>query len=150
ELRELLSRPDLEQLNQRITVRWHLGRLDRSETEQYVAHRVRTAGQTRSLFTRGAIAVIHSYSRGIPRLINVACHRSLRVASASAAPGVSGRIARRAITELRRPLPVRATRRAEPWVWAGVAAAVAAALTAGGLSFWPRVSGDAKQHAGNA
>ena len=124
ELREVLSRPDLEQLNQRITVRWHLGRMDRAETAQYLAHRVRTAGQTRSLFTRGAIAAIHDHSRGTPRLINVAAHRSLMVAYAANSAQVTRGLARRAIAELCRHLPPNTRAGTHPAVWG--AAAVAA------------------------
>ncbi|MBU6283543.1 AAA family ATPase, partial [bacterium] len=97
ELRQLLARPELEQLNQRITVRWHLGRMDRAETAQYLAHRVRTAGQTRGLFDKGAIAVIHEHARGTPRLINVTAHRALMVAYAESSPEVTRAIARRAV-----------------------------------------------------
>ena len=44
ELKLLLGRPELAQLNQRITVRWHLEPLDRAETARYVLHRLRIAG----------------------------------------------------------------------------------------------------------
>ncbi len=40
ELKLLLGRPELAQLNQRITVRWHLEPLDRAETARYIAHRL--------------------------------------------------------------------------------------------------------------
>ena len=110
ELRDLLARSDLEQLNQRITVRWHLGRLDRGETGKYVAHRVTTAagGRPRTLFTRGAIGQVYGFSRGVPRLINIICHRSLLVAFANDRTRVTRRTVRRAIKELQEP------RRARP------------------------------------
>lgn len=136
ELREVLSRPDLEQLNQRITVRWHLGRMDRAETAQYLAHRVRTAGQTRSLFTRGAIAAIHDHSRGTPRLINVAAHRSLMVAYAANSAQVTRGLARRAIAELRRHLPPNTRAGTHPAVWGAAAVAAAAALALAGTWTW--------------
>jgi len=138
ELRQLLARPELEQLNQRITVRWHLGRMDREETAQYVAHRVRTAGQTRSLFDKGAIAVIHEHARGTPRLINVAAHRALLVAYAEGSPQVTRAIARRAIGDLERHLPDRDRPRAgaRQAAWATAALAAAAAVAVGGTWWW--------------
>ncbi|MFM8412626.1 MAG: AAA family ATPase, partial [Alphaproteobacteria bacterium] len=140
ELRQLLARPELEQLNQRITVRWHLGRMDRSETAQYVAHRVRTAGQTRSLFDKGAIAVIHDHSRGTPRLINVAAHRALMVAYAESSPQVTRAIARRAVDDLARHLPPseRPRASARQAALATAALAAAAALAVGGTWWWKR------------
>jgi len=138
ELRQLLARPDLEQLNQRITVRWHLGCMDRAETAQYVAHRVRTAGQTRSLFDKGAIAVVHEHARGTPRLINVAAHRALMVAYAESSPQVTRAIARRAIADLERHLPPRAQPRAgaRRAAWATASLAAAAAVAIGGTWWW--------------
>ena len=44
ELRDVLDRPDLRQLSQRVAIRWHLDPLDRQETHKYVRHRVRVAG----------------------------------------------------------------------------------------------------------
>jgi general secretion pathway protein A len=74
ELRDLLRRPELEQLRQRITVRFHLEPLGEDETCSYIQHRIRVAGGAgRVRFTRGACTAIHRYARGLPRLVNVAC-----------------------------------------------------------------------------
>jgi general secretion pathway protein A len=54
ELRKLLGREDLRQLAQRITGRYHLDPLSRQETLAYVRHRMRVAGATADVFTRGA------------------------------------------------------------------------------------------------
>ena len=70
ELRERLRRPGYRALFQRVGLRYHLGPLDREETGKYLLHRLRVAGRTRELFTSGAVEKIHSYSAGIPRLIN--------------------------------------------------------------------------------
>jgi len=40
QLQQLLLHPELVQLNQRITLRWHMGPLTRSETAAYVRHRL--------------------------------------------------------------------------------------------------------------
>jgi len=79
ELRQRLSRPDMEQLHQRIAVRCHLDPLDQDETRHYIEHRLHVAGAEDGTitFVPEAIELIHQYSRGIPRLINVACNALL-------------------------------------------------------------------------
>lgn len=78
ELKDKLSKSNLRQLNQRITVRYKLSYLNRQETEKYVYHRLTIAGSDGRLhFTGGALDRIFSYSKGAPRLINVATDRAL-------------------------------------------------------------------------
>lgn len=134
ELRDLLARSDLEQLNQRVTVRWHLGRLDRAETARYVAHRVTTAagGRPRTLFTRGAVSQVYAFSRGVPRLINIVCHRSLLVAFARDRTRVTRGTVRRAIAELREPKTAGA-RATTAWRYGMAAVAAVAVLATAGV-----------------
>lgn len=74
ELREVLSRPDLEQLRQRVTVSYHIRPLDESETGRYVAHRLRRASiGTPIEFPPEVIHRVHQLSGGVPRLVNVVC-----------------------------------------------------------------------------
>jgi general secretion pathway protein A len=78
ELRDLLRRPELEQLRQRITVRFHLYPLSEDETRSYIRHRLKVAGSNGSVrFTAAASRIVHRYSGGLPRLINVACDATL-------------------------------------------------------------------------
>ena len=77
ELRKLLAREDLRQLAQRITGRYHLDPLSREETAAYVRHRLRVAGATADIFTRGALREVYRVSGGIPRVINIICDRAL-------------------------------------------------------------------------
>lgn len=77
ELQEILARPELRQLTQRITARYHIPPLTLEETKAYIHHRIDIAGVKRPLFTKGAIRTIHRESRGIPRLINIICDRAL-------------------------------------------------------------------------
>ncbi len=78
ELREMLERREMRQLKQRITVRYHLGPLDRPETEAYILHRLRVAGANRRpRFSRMALGAIHRHSRGVPRCINALCDKTL-------------------------------------------------------------------------
>jgi general secretion pathway protein A len=79
ELAHKLARPELRQLNQRITARYTLGPLSLEETDAYIRHRLQVAGLTpgRTLFPRGIVRRIHRVSGGIPRLINLLCDRTL-------------------------------------------------------------------------
>ena len=77
ELREMLSRPDMLQLSQRITARYHLGPLSKEEVGAYVNHRLSVGGVTRKLFPDLIISKLYHLSRGIPRLINIICDRAL-------------------------------------------------------------------------
>ncbi len=77
ELQQLLRRRDLRQLAQRITARYHLLPLTQFEVKQYIQHRLSVALCSRPLFNKGAIAAIHRISKGIPRVINLLCDRSL-------------------------------------------------------------------------
>ncbi len=78
ELRDKLNRPDLEQLRQRISLRYHLRSLDKDETRGYIEHRLKIAGDDgRVKFTKGALDRLYRYSGGTPRLINVVCDQAL-------------------------------------------------------------------------
>lgn len=77
ELRRMLERDRLRQLNQRITARFHLTPFSLKETGDYIRHRVAVAGVDRPLFSARAIRRIYKFSGGIPRLINILCDRAL-------------------------------------------------------------------------
>lgn len=77
ELRDSLARPELRQLAQRITARYHLRPLDEHGTGAYLRHRLTTAGAKRFPFTADAVKRIHRHSGGVPRLINVIAERAL-------------------------------------------------------------------------
>jgi len=77
ELRETLQRPDLVQFAQRIGVDYHLEPLDAEETSDYIRYRCKTAGGKTELFSDQACQLIHQYSGGVPRLINLLCDTAL-------------------------------------------------------------------------
>jgi len=78
ELEAKLRLNELRQLDQRIGIRCYLKPLPRKETYRYVEHRMRIAGLPGALpFTRGSLAQIYKFSRGIPRVINLVCDRAL-------------------------------------------------------------------------
>jgi general secretion pathway protein A len=77
ELRATLSRPDLAQFAQRISVDYHMDGLTREETRGYIAHRLQVAGGDPQLIAPEAIELIHTRTGGIPRLINQICDTAL-------------------------------------------------------------------------
>ena len=78
ELSQRLAAPDLRQLRQRITVRYHLFPLTEAELKQYMDHRLKTAGWTGDeMFSDEAVRRVYHYSAGIPRLINAVCDVAL-------------------------------------------------------------------------
>jgi len=78
ELRDKLLQPELRQLRQRISVRYHLMPLDLNETAGYVRHRLGLAGANgRPRFDEGAIRLVYKYSQGVPRVINTVCDKTL-------------------------------------------------------------------------
>ncbi len=78
DLRRTLHLSVHEALQQRLTVRYHLGPLDLQETLGYVRHQVSVAGYTAGpLFTDDAVARIWDYTKGIPRRSNQVCATAL-------------------------------------------------------------------------
>ncbi len=128
QLRALLLDRNLKQLNQRITLRWHLGPLSRRETIAYVSHRLAVAsgGRAKSLFTRPALALLHGVSEGVPRLINMVAHRAMLAAFLARAPRVRRREVALAYREIQSvPLPgTLSVARKAGWAVAGLAAGV--------------------------
>jgi len=101
ELEENLARSDLRQLRQRITVRWALRALTRSEVGEYLEHRLRVAGLADPrLFTPSAVRVMTRASRGIPRIINALADRSLLAGYTEGRREIDARLVRRAAREL--------------------------------------------------
>lgn len=77
ELLTLLAKQELRQLSQRVTARFHLDALNKDEVEDYIQHRLDTAGSKGSLFPPASVKRIFQISNGIPRLINLVCDRAL-------------------------------------------------------------------------
>ena len=121
ELRKLLAREDLRQLAQRITGRYHLDPLSRLETAAYVRHRLRVAGATADIFTRGALREIYNVTRGIPRVINIICDRALLGAYTQDLHQVPAALVRRAGAEV---FDQELSPRWMPWLIGGLAVAV--------------------------
>lgn len=131
ELRQLLQRKNLRQLEQRITARYHLAPLDRDETRAYVLHRMKVAGAARNPFRRSALRALYERSGGVPRLINIIADRALAAAYAREKDWVTERMVNAAAQEVRpSEKQVRSTQ------WPGLAAAAAALLLVLALVVW--------------
>jgi type II secretory pathway predicted ATPase ExeA len=114
ELQDKLASAELRQLNQRISIRYHLGPLSREETARYIEHRLTVAGASGGIeFTSGTYRAIYRFSRGIPRLINLIADRALL----SAYVAGSSRITKAMVVEGRRSLSGEAVSDAFPrWI----------------------------------
>ncbi len=77
QLRELLRRPELQQLAQRVAVDFFIPPLGTVEVADYIEHRLRVAGRDRSIFSPLAMARIAKAAHGIPRNINTLCDMAL-------------------------------------------------------------------------
>jgi type II secretory pathway predicted ATPase ExeA len=101
ELRDRLNRRDMEQMNQRVRLRYHLSALTEEETGRYVSHRVsKASGTDRKLFESDSLPIIYHYSGGIPRLINVLCDTALVCAFAEGETSVSATAVKAAVEEM--------------------------------------------------
>lgn len=77
-LNEILARDDLQQLRQRIVLRYHLDPFTEEETARYVEARLRLAGLSgKEIFTKAALKEIHAATGGVPRSVNLLCHSAL-------------------------------------------------------------------------
>jgi len=93
ELEQKLKRPELRQLNQRITLRARTLPLDLDETRAYIAQRLRLAGANgRNIFSPPAIESVYRFSAGIPRVINVLCDHSMIHAFADQQPTIEPKV----------------------------------------------------------
>jgi general secretion pathway protein A len=99
ELRDMLNRPELRQLAQRITARYHLTPLDSAEAEAYVKHRMAVAGCQHMPFSRLGMRALFQRSGGIPRLINVIADRALMAGYAREQQSIGERLVDRSADE---------------------------------------------------
>ena len=77
-LLDVLAAAEMRQLDQRISIRAQLKPLNRQEVEAYIAHRLWVArGSTAVTFEPAALDLVHAYTGGVPRIINLLCDRAL-------------------------------------------------------------------------
>lgn len=100
ELKTMVDQPELRQLSQRITARYHLEPMTKAEVRAYIGHRLGVVGLSADIFSGPAIDVINERTRGIPRLINSICERCLLGAYVAGTKTVDARLARAAAAEV--------------------------------------------------
>lgn len=130
ELETLLRRPDLRQLAQRITARYHLRALNRAETTAYIRHRLQVAGGNSDIFTDSACGAAYACTGGVPRLINTVCERALMGGYSQGRRRIGPRMLRRAAREVLPGVVQQPPRR-----WGMRLVPAAALLAAVGLGF---------------
>lgn len=81
ELRTKLSKEMFEPITQRIDFRFKIPAMDLSQTTEYISRHMTYAGESRQIFSNGAIHKVFSYANGIPRKINKVCYLSLMAAA---------------------------------------------------------------------
>ena len=78
ELRQIMQSGAMQQLRQRVIATYHLGPMDRGESQAYIEHRLKHVGwQGDPSFDATAHDAIHAFCMGIPRRINLLCNRLL-------------------------------------------------------------------------
>ncbi len=106
ELNDTLALSQLEQLNQRITVRYHIGPLTEEEMQAYIRHRLFVARAKIDVeLTPGAIRMAYAVTRGIPRRINVLMDRALLASYVEGSYTLDERIMAKAVQEIAGELP---------------------------------------------
>jgi len=100
ELAVRLNSPELRQLKQRVMLRHHLRALSLQECCEYVSNRLKVAGGERTIFTPDAVESIHTYSGGIPRIVNVLCDNALLTGYALAREAIETGIIREVAEDL--------------------------------------------------
>ncbi len=83
QLQTTLHAPGLEPFAQQVVVDYHLGSLDRSETDEYIRYRLTAAGGSPDILDDEACDAVFHYSGGVPRLINLLCDNALARAYAA-------------------------------------------------------------------
>ena len=115
DLRDTLESPTLEQLRQRVTVRYHIDPLDAAETANYINHRLKRAALGAPMqFSRDVTDAVHARSGGVPRLINVISDAVLLCGYAEERHIVDLSLVRIAVEELEASSILRRSREAAP------------------------------------
>lgn len=138
ELDDVLNRPDLRQLKQRIVFAEYVRTVPRTSLSAYLQFRLQCAGyQGPPLFSRRAVALLYRASGGVPRLINILAHKAMLTAYGQGREQVSWRHAARAVVDTAE------SRRLGHWLarrW--MAGAVFALLLVGLLITWALLAAD--------
>jgi type II secretory pathway predicted ATPase ExeA len=104
QLVEVLDYPELQQLMQRVKLRYHIRALTEREVGDYIRHRLSiVGGASPTLFPPETLPVIFKYAGGIPRLINTLCDTTLTCAYAESLSAITAAVVETAVQELQWP-----------------------------------------------
>ena len=122
ELNLKLNRPQCRPVQQRISMRYHIEPLNRKETREYVAERLRTAGKNNGadIFPRRTLTALHKYSKGYPRMINVLADNALLLGYSSEKSRITPAMVKASFNDTR----TRQGRRRSLWKYAALFAAL--------------------------
>lgn len=97
ELKEKIA--SIKQLDQRISIRYHLKPLSPDDTESYIVFRLKKAGLQKNIFEKEAIEKIYEHTKGVPRIINTLCDLSLLVGFGSKAQVIDSKLVQKVIAD---------------------------------------------------
>lgn len=135
ELDQKLKRYEFRQLNQRIAHSYTLQPLSYPETEAYINHRLATAGHTTAvLFNEKAKKLIHQFSGGLPRVINILCQKALLAGYGNSQEIIDHQCVMKAVKDSEHIIVYKKPAKKAPWkmiAWiTGAAVFIAACLAA--------------------
>jgi general secretion pathway protein A len=142
-LLDVLAAAEMRQLDQRISIRATLKPLNREEVEAYIAHRLWVArGSTAVTFEPAALDLVHAYTGGVPRIINLLCDRSLMQGAQMRVNRITPAVIDEAAGSLGLKLPAgkpkrRTTANRPSWLMPLAAAAIVVLAIAAALLFAP-------------
>ncbi|SQD78940.1 ExeA family protein [Moritella yayanosii] len=113
ELQQKLKLPELRQLAQRITARYHLLPLTELELVSYVAYRLSIASGNPGLFSRKILKLIHRHTAGVPRLVNLVCDKALYYAFKTRNDKITSQHIQAAVTAVAITTPVKTHKNAQ-------------------------------------
>lgn len=100
ELDVLLDQTKLRQLKQRITFSYYLPIMSRDDLDTYLFHRLNMAGYSLgSLFNKKARDLLFRASKGVPRVVNILCHKALLIAYGRGEHNINWKIMRLAVND---------------------------------------------------
>ena len=99
-LRQRLRLGAFAALDQRVALRYAIPPMSQADTAEYIAHHLRLAGRSDTLFSDDAVARIHKASRGLPRAVNNLALQALIAAYAAGTSMVDDKAARAAVAEV--------------------------------------------------
>src|SRR6266850_1272423 len=104
QLNETLDHAEMEQLLQRVKLRYHIRALSEQELGAYIDHRLSiVGGDARVLFPPATLPILYKYTGGIPRLINTLCDTALTCAYADEVQAATPDVVETAAIELQWP-----------------------------------------------